>query len=430
MPAATSYDVPIMLNKIFRFLYRVEQKLLGRFGVGRLPFVKWLKRKIFLKFQPETAEIWGLTFHLDQVYGFMDPAAYKEPVVAYLRKEIKDGDTVVDVGANIGLFSCLMAILAGPSGKVFSFEPDPGNVELLRKNIEENGLQNTITIVPAAASDRTGKLKFFPSGVHGALVHDSAGSASHKGEIEVEATRIDDVLSAAKVSAVQFIKMDIIGSEMKALKGMHRIIERNPNAKIISAFCPAFLERAGTSGMAYLEELTAAGFTISDISRGGRELIPRSAFQKLVEKYSPKGGIAQGELLCFRDTLYITRVQPDHADDRGVIVDLFNGKGVEHVGYISFVKGALRGNHYHKQAKEYTYVLNGKISLFVKNVADEKGLVEEHVLVGGHLAFIPPYYSHALLAHEDSAILHIADQTREQGALEADTFRYVVFEKK
>src|SRR2546427_202720 len=60
-----------MLHKAFRFLYRIEQKLLGRFGLGRLPFVKWIRRNIFPKFQPETAMVWGLTFHLDRVYGFM-----------------------------------------------------------------------------------------------------------------------------------------------------------------------------------------------------------------------------------------------------------------------------------------------------------------------------------------------------------------------
>ncbi len=419
-----------MLHKVFRFFYRIEQKLFGRFGLGRLPFVKWIRRNIFPKFQPATATVWGLTFHLDQVYGFMDPAAYKEPVVAYLRSEIKGGDIVLDVGANIGLFSCLMATLVGPSGKVFAFEPDPGNLTLLKKNIEENGLQNIVRIVPAAASDAPGKLKFAQSGVHGAIVNDSAGSASREGEIEVKAVRIDDILSTAQISFVNLVKMDIIGSESKALKGMRRTIEKNPNLKIISAFCPAFLTRTGSGAMAYLEELAAASFTVYDISRGGRELVPRSVFQKLAAAYSPKGGIAQGELLCLHDTFYVTKIEPEHTDTRGIIVDLFNGKGIEHVGYISFAKGALRGNHYHKQAREYTYVLSGKISLFVKNVANEKAPVEEHIVEAGHLALIPPYHSHTFLAHENSAILHIADKTREQGALEADTFQYVIFEKK
>lgn len=130
------------------------------------------------------------------------------------------------------------------------------------------------------------------------------------------------------------------------------------------------------------------------------------------------------------NALQIVKIQPTHVDERGIIIDLFNEKGIEHIGCISFTRGALRGNHYHKKAKEYTYVLRGKISLFIKNVAQDNPRVEEHIIEGGHLVFIPPYYSHALLAHEDSEILHLADKTREHDALEADTFQYVVYEKQ
>lgn len=294
------YARTIMFNKAFHFLYGIEQKLLGRFGLGRLPFVKWLKRKIFIKFQPKTAEVWGLTFHLDQAYGFMDPAAYKKPVVDLLQKEIKKGDIVVDVGANIGLFTCLMAKLAGISGKVFAFEPDPGNLELLRENLRENNLQNVITIVPAAVSDKPGKLKFFPSGVHGALNHDSTKSAPDRSKIEVEVVRLDDFFLETKMSTINLIKMDIIGSEMKALKGMSRVLLCNRGVKIISAFCPKFLARAGDSAMAYLKKLAENGFIIYDVTRGEAEIVRRSEFEKFAQKYSRRGGIAQGELFCVR----------------------------------------------------------------------------------------------------------------------------------
>src|ERR1700683_695223 len=78
----------------------------------------------------------------------------------HLQRAIKDyvsaGDTVYDIGANIGYVSLSLAKRVGPNGRVIAFEPVPRNVDLLRKSIEVNSLKN-IKLLDCAASDRCGE---------------------------------------------------------------------------------------------------------------------------------------------------------------------------------------------------------------------------------------------------------------------------------
>lgn len=190
-----------------------------------------------------------------------------------------------------------MAQLTGPGGKVFAFEPDPDNLKLLRKNAVENGLEN-IVIIPAAVADGPGKIKFFESGVHGALGYDATGNAESGGGIEVDVVRLDDFFADGRIQKVDLIKMDIIGSEGKALTGMRKLLKENGNIKIVSAFCPAFLRGAGSDPVSYLNVLTSLGFKIYDIAKN-KEITPAD-FSVFSAKYDPRGKIAQAEIYCVR----------------------------------------------------------------------------------------------------------------------------------
>ncbi len=89
-------------------------------------------------------------FYLDQddpherhAYNYFSKNTFYEPEVAHLiLNTVKDGQFVIDVGANIGLFTVLMATLVGPEGLVLAIEPDPLNIEKLKKNLELNQLDN------------------------------------------------------------------------------------------------------------------------------------------------------------------------------------------------------------------------------------------------------------------------------------------------
>src|SRR6266699_2559349 len=77
----------------------------------------------------------------------------------FLNRFLRPGDTFVDVGANIGLFTLIAARLVGPQGRVLSFEPTPETFARLTKNVQTNRLEN-VSCQQLALSDRAGEMEF------------------------------------------------------------------------------------------------------------------------------------------------------------------------------------------------------------------------------------------------------------------------------
>ena len=77
-----------------------------------------------------------------------------------IEKQIKKGDVILDIGANIGFYTLIMAKLVGEKGKVYAFEADPTNFEILKKNVEVNGYKN-IVLVNKVVSNKNEKIKFY-----------------------------------------------------------------------------------------------------------------------------------------------------------------------------------------------------------------------------------------------------------------------------
>ena len=87
------------------------------------------------------------------------------------RTVLKKGMKIVDIGANLGYFTVIAARRVGPSGRIFSYEPDPHNYALLKKNIETNHFKNVIP-VPVALSDKTlNQLSLFKHKQHSQEYH-------------------------------------------------------------------------------------------------------------------------------------------------------------------------------------------------------------------------------------------------------------------
>jgi len=186
--------------------------------------------------------------------------AYEKFETDLFKEVVGEGMVVIDCGANIGYYTLLAARLVGDKGKVFAFEPEPSNYALLVKNIEANGYGN---VVPArkAVSDRTGSIKLSladdPSGHSlGRIAQEHA-----RGVIAVDSITLDKFLGQ-NITPVDVIKMDIEGAEMRAIEGMNNVIRQNPELKIITEFCPAYLERCGSTPASYFNKLKSHGFKI------------------------------------------------------------------------------------------------------------------------------------------------------------------------
>lgn len=147
-----------------------------------------------------------------------------EPELPWLLSQLQPGDTFIDVGANIGIYSIHAARKVGPTGRVFSVEPSSGAAAMLTKNVASNGLSEIVSIVRAAASDKSGRL-FLSGNPH--QWNSLKLSATPPGG-EITATTIDGMLSSANVSIrnVKCIKIDAEGLELEVLQGADAALQK------------------------------------------------------------------------------------------------------------------------------------------------------------------------------------------------------------
>ena len=139
-----------------------------------------------------------------------------------LMNKITKGDTVIDAGANIGIFTVISSILVGNNGRVIAIEPDPENLIGLKKNIELNKLKNVVIINKALYKESDKKIKFYQNGVISRIITDDINTDS--AYIDVETITFDDLISQLKIKP-NVLKMDIEGGEKFALLSAENMIK-------------------------------------------------------------------------------------------------------------------------------------------------------------------------------------------------------------
>lgn len=170
--------------------------------------------------------------NLDMILGFHEPNTFE-----VFDLFIKDGTTVVDIGANVGYFTRFLGRKVGNAGKVFAFEPIPATFETLKKTIALNGLAN-VTPVNKAVSDHTGTVTMYLSHTHYMASLDAGWATKEGGETEVPCVTLDDFFSGLETKP-GFIKMDIEGGGAFALKGMERLIKEHQPVLFLESHTPA-----------------------------------------------------------------------------------------------------------------------------------------------------------------------------------------------
>jgi FkbM family methyltransferase len=206
----------------------------------------------------------GYTIQLDmQVDKDYWLGTYEQELQAALPLLIPAGATIYDVGANIGYVSLLLAKAAGAGGRVFAFEALPANIQQLNRNVELNGMESTVTVVPVAVTDQQGQVKFLvhASGGMGKAVGSAGREDPYLSEILVDSLSLDDYVYKLGNPPPAVLKMDIEGGEVLALPGMSRILKEIHPLLLIELHGPE-------SSQAAWEHLTSAGYTISWMKAG------------------------------------------------------------------------------------------------------------------------------------------------------------------
>ncbi len=160
----------------------------------------------------------GIFPPLVKAFRKLSGARYEERFDAALLGAIHRGDTVWDIGANVGLYTEKFAQRVESGGHVVAFEPSPRNAEALRKRFTD---ASHVTICPVALAEQTGTATFYVNGsIDGttdSLVERTADAVPH----EVEVHRGDEFLSRFPPNV---IKIDVEGFELEVLRGMHDVL--------------------------------------------------------------------------------------------------------------------------------------------------------------------------------------------------------------
>jgi FkbM family methyltransferase len=209
---------------------------------------------------------------------------YEPRETELVKREIKKGDVVLDIGAHIGYYSLIFAKYVGRKGKVFAFEPDPDNFTLLKKNVEINGYENTV-LIQRAVSNQTckGKLFLWEEGTDDHRIYDSHDNRMC---IEIDVIKLDDYFKNYD-GKIDFIKIDIQGAELMALKGMSNLLNRNEELRILTEFWPFGLKKSGADSEEYLKLFISHGFELYQINKMRKKMEPLN-LSELLETYTPE----------------------------------------------------------------------------------------------------------------------------------------------
>jgi FkbM family methyltransferase len=147
----------------------------------------------------------------------------------------KPGDTVVDVGAHIGLYTIIAAKRVGPTGKVIAIEPDPENCNLLKRNVELNRLTNVITLECAAFSSNTKLKLYLPGKERGFTKLNTVMSNRALTEtfLEVDGNTLDHLMLMQGLTQINWIKIDVEGAELEVLKGATATLSENNDIALL-----------------------------------------------------------------------------------------------------------------------------------------------------------------------------------------------------
>lgn len=295
----------MILKKIFVFFSKQAEIIMYKhFWLNRFRVARYSRRffaKRVERYKSNFVEIEGRKMFLDEHDSLrLSLYPYVPEMTNFFKENIKKGDVVLDLGANIGYFTCLFAQLVGESGKVFSFEPEPNNFKLLKKNVEVNGYKHVV-LEQKAVSNVNSMTKMYIS--NSPKDHRIYDTHDNLGSIEVESIRLDEYFKDFN-QKVNLVKSNIQGADYAAFQGMKSVIEKSRSNIILAMeFNPAMIKEFGNGNSEeFLDQLLAYDFKLYDLRwQDGIFPITKNEMMKLYNEENRKGGF----MLCTPSNLKV-----------------------------------------------------------------------------------------------------------------------------
>jgi FkbM family methyltransferase len=250
-----------------------------------------LTNAILLRILPRSARVGAATIELDPtdpvVSGAITLRAYEPSELFFFQKYCRGDLTLVDVGANVGLYTSLAMHGLTSGGRVLAFEPRPQSFSYLEKNIASNRRTACprVDAFNLAASTTSGTFTLYQNpDNHGdnRLYHSQDFQWQ---TTEVQARPLDDVLAEQGVTEINFLKIDVQGYEQQVFGGLKKTLRRSTNTILMTEFWPKGLTEAGGGPRAYLEELSDLGFQLFELKeRPLGKLVPLGDWDGLIRE--------------------------------------------------------------------------------------------------------------------------------------------------
>jgi FkbM family methyltransferase len=214
----------------------------------------------------------GLRFWLLSGDQYVSPAIatgdYESLETAFVRRYVNRGMAAVDVGANLGWFAIHLALVVGAEGRVDAFEPRSDLMDLLTKTIGENGLTNVTTHNFALGSQNSRGQMIWS-------VHDVNPGGTNLVSSEFVASDITAqpvavrTLDACISHRVDFIKLDVEGSELLVFKGAERILAKDRPLILVEINPSNLMRTSGVSAIEFGQFVEKSGYWLYEITADG-----------------------------------------------------------------------------------------------------------------------------------------------------------------
>ena len=211
--------------------------------------------------------IFEMNIHSSLVSRIFMYGEYEQDLTKLVGKYLNKDKDVIDVGANIGLFTILLSKSINHNRKVLAIEPTPNALKFLNNNLKINNCESNVTVYQGCASDKFGELEL--NTIEGLEEYSSLGKMVHSyvngiksNLIIVNGETIDNLVKANAI-VPGFIKMDIEGAELKALKGAQQTL-KDYKPIILSEVSENLFKNQGSSCRDFFDFLKSFGYTIYD----------------------------------------------------------------------------------------------------------------------------------------------------------------------
>ena len=234
---------------------------------GKGVIVRRVAPQIPLRYREFVAQLPGagsIVLRFDEWVGrhyLLHSASFDAVELEFMRDALETGATVIDVGANVGVYTITAALCVGATGHVIAVEADEEYRPRLRANLERNGLEN-VAIVAAAAGDADGEVELIIADDRAfssikPLVSYSGSGATRR----IPYRRLDSIWADAGEPAVAFVKIDVEGAEVEVVSGAEQLLRQCRPALVVEVR-PDLTEpevRRQLAAIGY-EDVTPSGF--------------------------------------------------------------------------------------------------------------------------------------------------------------------------